>query len=314
MTEIYHYTTVDALLGILRGKEKICLWATDFRYLNDPSEFYVGIKFVNSYIHEVEQKLGIKEKDSIREKFIWQNVLEFKGFSSMIISLSENIDSLPMWNMYGKNGKGLVLIFDRDNLEKYCREHSSYCFLDACVYYDHNYEDNREHIRFDNFEETRKLCHNVLLNIYESTLKTLSKENYLEEDKQDAIAVAIFTHFCPFVKHFAYSYEREHRIAIRVYDSNLKENSCKDIQLKNYTNPELIEFLEKIPLQSFGFRERNGVLVPYTKFSLPIHLLKGIIIGPTSNYYQCKASIEMFLKNYDINLPIYKSNVPYIIN
>ena len=43
---LYHYTNLNALIGILRS-ECIVLWATNAAYLNDPTELKQGIKIVN---------------------------------------------------------------------------------------------------------------------------------------------------------------------------------------------------------------------------------------------------------------------------
>jgi hypothetical protein len=38
MTKLYHYTSFDTLLAIIKSR---CMWATDFRYVNDSSEVTV---------------------------------------------------------------------------------------------------------------------------------------------------------------------------------------------------------------------------------------------------------------------------------
>ena len=47
---LYHYTTQEGLLGILRDK---CIWATDIRYLNDTSE---GQIFTKLFLDELNQR------------------------------------------------------------------------------------------------------------------------------------------------------------------------------------------------------------------------------------------------------------------
>jgi len=101
---IYHYTNLDALIGGILNKEKgkeVCLRATHCQYLNDPSEITSGLNAFEDYFTAV-------------------NRLDFDRImkSSFILSFSESVDSLPMWSMYGKNGKGLKLGFDVNSLKE----------------------------------------------------------------------------------------------------------------------------------------------------------------------------------------------------
>ena len=43
MSELFHYTNVDGLEGILKSQN---LWATHFRFLNDPTELTFVARFV----------------------------------------------------------------------------------------------------------------------------------------------------------------------------------------------------------------------------------------------------------------------------
>ena len=41
--KLYHYTSIDGLLGIIRNKN---IWASDIQYLNDKEEFVRTIKLL----------------------------------------------------------------------------------------------------------------------------------------------------------------------------------------------------------------------------------------------------------------------------
>ena len=74
---VYHYTSLDALRGIL-GKE-LCLWATHYAYLNDPSEqiwaegnILKAINKINDHKHDSFQDLkGWFGKESYIMLIIW---------------------------------------------------------------------------------------------------------------------------------------------------------------------------------------------------------------------------------------------------
>ncbi len=82
---LYHYTNLNALIGILRS-ECIVLWATNAAYLNDPTELKQGIAIVN----ELEN-----------------TNFQFDDFKNIYLtSFSNNADSLVMWSQYGAHGNG----------------------------------------------------------------------------------------------------------------------------------------------------------------------------------------------------------------
>lgn len=51
MVELYHYTTGAGLLGMLKDYDaeknpNLTIWATHYAYMNDPTEFEFGKKYV----------------------------------------------------------------------------------------------------------------------------------------------------------------------------------------------------------------------------------------------------------------------------
>lgn len=111
---IYQYTNIDALFnGIILKEPKnegaeICLWASNYLYMNDPSEIATGQEYVNKILKEylVEDD----DNNEIQDKM--------DDVDYYITSFSMTSDSLPMWGMYGKNGSGIALGFDRAIIEK----------------------------------------------------------------------------------------------------------------------------------------------------------------------------------------------------
>jgi hypothetical protein len=106
---IYHYTSLDALFnGILvAAPEKlgeICLWATHSDYLNDKYE-------IKSCSEMIEDKIKKICNGQFYDRYI--ETKEVNGVDEIhILSFSKTKDYLPMWSMYGKQGKGIMLGFD----------------------------------------------------------------------------------------------------------------------------------------------------------------------------------------------------------
>lgn len=173
--EIFHYTTLDALInGIIAPQpspnNEICLWATHSKYLNDPSETTIGIdkahKLLSQYLNE-----------EINKESMFNDAL-------FVISFSLKYDYLPMWSMYGKNGNGIMLIFD------YVLLNSEDHFFIQCLY--------------DN--ETRLEVFEKLFVRENSRLKRLTFAD-IEEDYQRNNII----HFPVAIKSCNYNYEEEVR-------------------------------------------------------------------------------------------------------
>lgn len=102
INELYYYTDTSTLLnGILRPKE-ICLWASRWSHLNDTQELSCGIEAIRA----------IGGPDYLTETLHKCNSL------GHIISMSMAKDYLPMWNIYGDKGKGVMIVFDTQELLK----------------------------------------------------------------------------------------------------------------------------------------------------------------------------------------------------
>lgn len=84
---VYHYTTLSAIPGIL-GRKCLCFWATHRAFLNDPQEGIFGRSILKDILPD----------------FSYCN-----NFETFILSLSANINSIPMWTSYADGGKGVAL-------------------------------------------------------------------------------------------------------------------------------------------------------------------------------------------------------------
>ena len=89
------------------------------------------------------------------------------------------------------------------------------------------------------------------------------------------------------MKHPAYKHEKEYRLSI------LKQDMC---------NEDIL------------YREKNGLIIPYTIINIPIKAIHGIILGPCTNFDLCKNAIQnMFNKHIQQERPlaIMPSYAPY---
>ena len=91
--------------------DNIKLRCSHYDYMNDPNEIHIGELFT----HKILQEADIQDFASTKKDVF-------------ILSLSKEKDSLPMWNMYGKGGKGVMLEFKTSVLT------NSFQNLESCLY------------------------------------------------------------------------------------------------------------------------------------------------------------------------------------
>ena len=106
---VYHYTTVDALVnGILPEKYKVgkevCLRATHYKYVNDPTELMDGY---NIMVNTLLKDCPIEKRNEFKKELlkVWKD--------TYMISFSCAKNSLPMWNAYGNRGYGIAIELKR---------------------------------------------------------------------------------------------------------------------------------------------------------------------------------------------------------
>jgi len=268
---IYQYTNIEALFnGIIvkepTKNEEICLWASDYRYVNAPSEMSIAQKYVN----EIFDEYFIEEKNNE----IAINLISDTDY--FITSFSTTIDSLPMWNMYGKNGSGIALGFNKDIV------HNDNNPLYKCVYLDKKI---REKIKSfcENYKGkkiTKEDFHKGFCLIILASLFAFFKGKVKALDE----IIALFQ-FVISTKDPAYKYENEIRLLIK---------SNKDSKIK--------------------YRCQNNLIIPYIENFFPKNALKEIWVGPTNDMERTIKSLRTYLDYMGFSdVEIIKSEVPYRI-
>lgn len=85
---VYHYTSLDAVRGILRGKD-ICFWGTRYDSLNDPTDCIYA-----------EEDILPEFKAFLEETDANENELEDIETYPYVVSFSRIEDDFNMWRMY----------------------------------------------------------------------------------------------------------------------------------------------------------------------------------------------------------------------
>lgn len=269
---IYQYTSIDALFnGIIvkepkKEGEEISLWASNYLYMNDPSEIAAGQEYVN----EILKEYFIEDFNSNESTHGLEDNQDY-----YISSFSTNMDSLPMWSMYGKNGSGIALGFDRTIIEKTNPN------LYRCTYLDQDLKDKMK--SFCEKVKGEKITQEALdiVIIIALFVMLLNKNKKQNEEILDAFMP--FLLFMIYAKAPAYKYEDEVRLLI---------HSDENSEIK--------------------YRTQNNLIIPYIENYFPKEALKTVIVGPTNDMKRTVKSIDRYLKSKGFNdIQIIPSDVPY---
>lgn len=142
LTEVGHYTGIDVLESIAKNykkskdKDNFVLWASSVYHTNDSREMHSGYDYVMGAFRDIETCLEGKVESKFRISTYLQdanNSDKFKHYSEdrfidwmirqdntpYFISFTKLIDNLDMWiKSYGKEGKGVCLVFDFELLKE----------------------------------------------------------------------------------------------------------------------------------------------------------------------------------------------------
>jgi hypothetical protein len=197
-TPLYHYTSLEALYGIVTSKE---IWCSNILYLNDRSEL--------KYALDQCQKEAIRKREELNGVLVdlWDEVidilvelhLEMTDYDIYVASFSEVEDDLGQWRAYCNDGPGVCIGFSPAALSPGVH-HQGFDFC-QCIY--------------DPSEQTQK-WRAILARVLETCEEALRlTHNDIGASRQIVTTQHIrsFLRWALQMKHSAFSAEREWRLA-----------------------------------------------------------------------------------------------------
>lgn len=289
---LYHFTTFDALLGILSSNKNdpkfLTFWATRVYELNDKQEMLFGYPSLMRFIEVCEDANKINPNwrisnicDEIDEKLLINHMYD-ETKSPFVVSLCELDDEneFPMWYIYGNQGKGVCLGFNESQWQQPETEVYNSFF---------------SNVLYSNGQGEDILSAELFAGLIHQELNSAYNEIKECKDSKQLLDIMILTlgSICalisPFLKNKCFQIEKEHRL------------SC---------------FLKRIDKRKnhIHFRTNNkGNLIPYVEIPIPTSSLQEIIIGPCCEKHNIK-SLEFLLKLYNISsVQIKQSTLPFRI-
>jgi len=313
--KLYHYTTWDGLLGILKTQT---LWATHCRFLNDYSEIVLFrdklVSLILPHVREPYEKL-VKQSPHIGQQInqsggVGENVQHdaeividamYRATGNEIYILSfcgqhkasyvNNNGLLSQWRSYGSGG-GFALVFDTLRLEEILEVEAKRFQYSHMHLSDLIYSDDEDRLKAELSEDLSVIANDVR-NLFDPTKPTV--------EEKDLKSFTEFVNCVSRYKHCGFSEENEVRAVIL---PTIIDREYLDLAKTDGTTLK--------PEKERKFREKNGQLVPYIELfnapdtELPI---EKIIVGPHKDKEARAATLRVMLRNTRIEITC--SDIPF---
>lgn len=222
---------------------------TNSRLMNDPLEGKVLTNFLDS---------SYNQKDFLPSQIY-------------MMSLTPNVDILPMWQQYGDNGKGVFIRLKNTFLEKIVSDSQADIYR-VC------YLSTEGEVHVSNMVERDEIS---LKNMLEDLKKTCENLKEIRKDKYPDIISNIQQDISFLFKTVDYSYEEEYRIVLSDPDNLKFEIKCETN--KDYPFPFLYIYLNDIDYDSSKY---SAVIVGPKAIEIDF-------IGPYINYLDPEIDISL---------------------
>jgi Protein of unknown function (DUF2971) len=125
---LYHYTTSEGFIGILKSKE---LWATKIHFMNDSNELRYAIEMTNEEI-EIQIDNHDRPRDPVELERMLSELKLIERVNVAVACFSEHGDQLGQWRGYTTNGIGFSLGFESSALANIAKTYPG--IFAPCVY------------------------------------------------------------------------------------------------------------------------------------------------------------------------------------
>ena len=257
---LYHYTTVDALLGIVKKQE---LWLNNIFYLNDTAEFHLAVTLARELLRA---EMNVSDADGKRNIEKVCNLLDEVRPGTItkpvfVCSFSKNNgDDLNQWRAYCPNG-GVAVGFPSNELDGLTQQQKGLGSLPQLV--ECIYEEDKQR------QLIRSWLTRALTAVPQGSIPQ-DVDGYRVEFLKEILADKP-------IKHKAFSHEREWRLVVSLEPG--WEGNCK------------VGFRSRnglvIPYWRFNLNPAKDK---------GIWRNAKVVVGPSPHPYEMKAAIESLLK------------------
>ncbi len=288
---IYHYTSQDVLLSILRNQS---LRFSDRFYLNDKTE---GIYTLNLVIDNLDEIISddsrlAPNKDRIKNDC--QDYLkDFKDDRYKVYQCSFSLDNdcLPMWNYYTKNNElqGVNIGFNSDELAK---------SIDKNIQRSDMVDEGQRFVLGGTvvYNKAKQI---EIIKGYVAEYERLVGRETPDIPLYNRQAAKLFKRVLDrivlagtFFKAGCFSFEHEYRLAVSLYNEGGTFEALKD---------KKVEYIS-----------RNNFYMPYIDLSFDLPCIRSVALSPTYNFENMKDNVQAMLRNFGVSddVEIVQSQIP----
>jgi hypothetical protein len=103
-SRLYHYTSLNGLLGILKNKH---IWATEVRYLNDSAEIKTAFRLMErSLVARLRTEVDPSSREILEQLKEWIDTRASAGPMVFVASFTQNGNLLSQWRGYAPTTQG----------------------------------------------------------------------------------------------------------------------------------------------------------------------------------------------------------------
>lgn len=249
---LYHYTNLAGFRGIVQSKS---IWASDFRYMNDKSEFVFGLDILEMII--AEPGTGPAIERNLRNDVLVEIALMRRHRPTSLYVLTASFckkgNVLSQWRYYGKEN-GVAICFDKEIINKSC---SSQDFVFGPVRYFFHKGDK------DGSDTTSESWLRDRIDRLNEAISSSS------DGSRNEIIFKWIAETAAFIKHPAFAEEYEWRcVKVIFYPTPFNEFDIKE----RISGSNIIPYID-INIHKTQFNENISVF----------DAIRSVIIGPTSD-------------------------------
>lgn len=316
--ELYHYTTWDGLLGILRTQT---LWATHYRFLNDYSEIVLFrdklVSLILPHVKAAYEKVLKQSPPHIVQRINQEGLkhviqhdaevivdAQYRATGDEIYVLSfcgqhknpyvNSNGLLSQWRGYGTGG-GLAVVLNTQKLEEILEMEAKRFVYSAMHLSDLIYSDDEDRLQEELSEDLSIIADDVG--------QLLNPKRLSEKEKMGTLnGYLAFVNCVSRYKHCGFNEENEVRVVALptvLNQAYLQQAKTKGITL--------------LPEKKRHFRDKSGQLVPYIvlfdsdDIELPI---ERILVGPHKDKEARATALRVMLRNTKIEITC--SDIPFV--
>lgn len=313
MASLFHYTNASGLIGILSSNS---LFATDYRFMNDPSELGEARKLIVPVFEAEIARLTpeLAKKNFLSPEFYKElgtrgHLLQAESLYSAVVKAANNASPfflfsfcrhseksdeynhglLSQWRGYSSGG-GFALEFDEVQLDKMLNEEIESFAYAGYRTADVAYENHEKHLKAADYEQIAREMLRKLFSSHDIDISDVTGP----EQSLDKLFLSFLT-TAPFLKNSGFKEECEYRIsALCIRKQKIPKG------------------MDKAP-KTIKFRSRDAMIIPYIDLfstlgkKLP---LKSIVVGPHLRQVEQVEAAKLLVETYDYNVPIRVSEIP----